>query len=423
MVYEPRLIDSVLDELLPELAAVALEGAKGVGKTATAARRCQSVLALDQTAVGRVVSAHPELILREKRPVLLDEWQRVPEVWDVVRRAVDRDSSGAQFLLTGSASAGAAIRLHSGAGRIVRIHLRPLALCERGLTRPTVSLAALLTGGHQPVEGSCPLTLTDYTREVLASGLPGIRGLTERARATQLDSYIDRALDQDLTEIGVAVRRPRAMRSWLTAYAAATSSTAAHSAILNAATAGDGEKPNRQTVGVYREALERIWLLDPIPAWSPTFSHLRRIAQSPKHQVLDPALAARLLGATESSLLRGEGETVGPRDGTLLGALFESLAALTVRAISSSIDAIVGHLRTRNGDHEVDLIVERPDGRVVAIEVKLSASVVDRDVRHLSWLKSQIGDRLIDSMVINTGPYAYRRPDGIAVVPLGLLGA
>jgi predicted AAA+ superfamily ATPase len=173
----------------------------------------------------------------------------------------------------------------------------------------------------------------------------------------------------------------------------------------------------------YREVLERLWILDPVEAWSPTRSHIRRLAQPPKHQLADPALAARLLGVDAGALLQGEstGPAI-PRDGTLLGALFESLVTLSLRVYAQACEAGVFHLRTRSGEHEVDLIVERGDGRVVAVEAKLARDVEDKDVRHLKWLANQVGDELLDSAIITTGPEAYRRPDGVAVIPAALLG-
>lgn len=169
--------------------------------------------------------------------------------------------------------------------------------------------------------------------------------------------------------------------------------------------------------------LERLFILDPVPGWQPTRNHIARLALPPKHQLADPALAARLLGASVDSLLSGaqSGPPV-PRDGPLLGALFESLVTLSVRVYAQACEAVVGHLRTHRGDHEVDLIVERGDGKVVAIEVKLNAGPPDDAVAHLRWLRERIGDDLLDAVVVTTGSEAYRRKDGIAVVPAALLG-
>lgn len=422
MEYQPRLVDRELDDLLPHLSAIALEGAKGVGKTATAAQRAATVVDLSSPAQREIVAGDPETVTGAPPPVLLDEWQLVPELWNVVKRAVDTDRTGGRFLLTGSAAPTGEVPMHSGAGRIVRLTMRPYAMSERGRVTPTVSLAGLLSGVAGAVSGASPLGLSDYADEVAASGLPGIRDLPARARRAQLDGYLARALDHDLVEAGVTVRRPGALRAWLTAYAAATATTASYSTILDAATAGESDKPARQTVAVYRESLERLYLLDPLPAWVPSLAPLARLTSAPKHFFVDPALTAALLGVDVDALLRGEGDRVEPTDGTLLGVLFESLAVLSVRAMAQVSEARVGHLRTRAGEHEIDMVVEGRDRRVVALEVKLSSSVTDADVRHLRWLKEKLGDRVADVAVLTTGPQAYRRKDGVAVVPLALLG-
>lgn len=423
MEYNRRVIDDELDELMPALPAIALEGAKGVGKTATASARVTTTFDLSDPRQRQIVAADPDLIATSPPPVLLDEWQLEPTVWNRVRHLVDADpTAGGRFLLTGSAGPTRDVKIHSGAGRIVRLVMRPLAMCERGRTTPTVSLTSLFAPGEALISGQSPLRLTDYTEEILRSGFPGIRNLPPRACRMQLDSYLSRILDHDLEESGAVVRRPAALRAWLTAYAAATATTATHSVILDAATPGEGDKPARQTVAVYRENLERLFLLDPLPAWAPSLSPLTRLTVSPKHHLVDPALAARLIGIDAAALLRGEGERVVPTDGTLLGALFESLAAQTVRVLAQAVEARVGHLRTKNGDQEIDLITEGPDRRVVAFEVKLNPVVVDDDVRHLRWLRESLGERVADMVVLTTGAQAYRRPDGVAVVPLALLG-
>ena len=184
----------------------------------------------------------------------------------------------------------------------------------------------------------------------------------------------------------------------------------------------EGDKPARQTADIYRQHLQRIFLLDPIEAWTPAFAPLKRLTHSPKHHLVDPALAARLVGVGKTGLLRGQGNRVHAATGTWLGALFESLAAQSVRVYAEAADAHVGHLRTKNTDHEIDLIVETADRSTVGIEVKLTDTIRPADVEHLNWLSGQLGDRLVDRMIIYTGRHAYRRPDGIAVVPLALLG-
>lgn len=300
--------------------------------------------------------------------------------------------------------------------------MRPLAIAERGLVEPTVSLAELLTGAQPAIRGRSQVDLAGYVDEILASGLPGIREPPERARSIQLDSYVSRIVDRELPENGLNVRRPAALRAWLAAYGAATSTDATYSKILDAATAGLADKPARATIDNYREHLGRIFVLDPIPAWIPMFNPLKRLTLSPKHHLVDPALAARLVGVGKTGLLQGEGNRVAATTGSWLGALYESLVAQSVRVYAAAASAQVGHLRTKETDREIDLIVEGEDRRVVAIEVKLSESVSDKDVRHLNWLHDQIGDRLADRVLVTTGEHAYRRTDGVAVVPLALLG-
>ena len=220
------------------------------------------------------------------------------------------------------------------------------------------------------------------------------------------------------------MRRPQTLKAWLSAYAAASSTTATYNAILDAATPGLPDKPSRSTIVAYREMLQRMWLLDELPTWTGSRSLLTALGQSPKHHLADPALAARLVGASSRSLLSkpDPGAVPIPRNGTLLGALFESLVTLSTRVYADAVGASVSHLRTQRGDHEVDLIVTGGNGAVVALEVKLGQVPDDRDVRHLRWLKDRLGDDLTDAAVITTGTAAYRRPDGIAVIPAALLG-
>lgn len=420
--YTPRVMDAELDELLRELPAIAIEGPKGVGKTATGERRVTTVFRLDEPAQREVAAADPTVLLTAAPPILIDEWQHVPAVWDAVRRAVDDDPTPNRILLAGSAAPRVA-PTHSGAARIVTVRMRPLALSERDLGAPTVSMQELLTGNHSPIGGETSATLAEYAREIVTSGLPGVRRLTGRALRAQLDGYLNRIVDRDFLDQGHRVRRPETLRRWLTAYAAATSTTTSLEKIRNAATGGDGDVPSKQVVLGYRDVLEQLWVVEQVPGWLPSRNHLARLTQAPKHHLADPALAARLLGIDEQALLTGAaGAASVPRDGTLFGNLFESLVTLSARVYAQSAEASVRHLRTRDGRQEIDLIVERPDQRVVAVEVKLGSTVNDDDVKHLLWLRAQLGEDVLDMVVITTGACAYRRPDGVAVVPAALLG-
>lgn len=422
MVYRRRILEQELDELLASLPAIAIEGAKAVGKTETASRRAATVHRLDDPDRLALAEADPKRLLKSDPPILIDEWQRLPETWDLVRRDVDASAEPGRYLLTGSASPDGAGR-HSGAARIPTVRMRPLSLVERAGRSGAVSLSQLLKGTRPDLSGETDMALEQYTEEIVASGFPGLRDLSGRALRTQLDGYLARIVDRDFAELGHELRNPTGLRRWMTAYAAASSTTTSFEKIRDAATGGEGEKPSKRGAAPYRNVLERLWILDPVPAWQPTRRHLSRLSAAPKHQLADPALAARLLGAGVSTLL--ENRDLGPpvaRDGTLLGALFESLVTLCIRVYAQQAEAGVGHLRTYSGDREVDLIVRRQDGRVIAIEVKLKRTVQDKDLEHLRWLQHKIGDELLDSLVVTTGEAAYRRSDGIGVVPAALLG-
>ena len=412
--YVARIVDRDLDELLPALPAIALEGPKGVGKTETALRRAETTLRFDDPVDRALLEADPALLTRSVPPVLLDEWQRMPVSWDLVRRAVDRGAAPASFLLTGSAMP-VDTAVHSGAGRIDTIRMRPMSLAERLPGHATVSLAALLGGGRPAIGGDTTLTATDYRREILASGFPGMRHLDGRALRIRLDGYLRAIVQRDFPDQGLVVRRPETLLAWLRAYAAATSTTSSFATIAASASGAVGNVPAKTTTIAYRDVLSQLWLLDPVAAWLPSGSALNRLTQAPKHQLADPALAARLLDLVDADF------EPGARGAALLGPLFEHLVTLGVQTYAASADARVGHLRTKAGEHEIDAIVER-EGAVLALEIKLARAVGDADVRHLVWLREALGDRLVDAVVVTTGPRAYRRPDGIAVVPAALLG-
>lgn len=420
--YLPRIVDAELDELLAELSAVAIEGPRGVGKTATALQRARTVFRLDDPAQAAIVAADPTRIVRAEPPVLIDEWQVVPQSWDLVRRAVDAGAAAGTFILTGSA---APVRAptHTGAGRIVTVRMRPMSLAERGVGGPSVSLASLLSGRREAITGQADVQLEEYAGTIVQSGFPALRQAGPRALRAQLDGYLARIVDRDLAAAGYETRNPAALSRWLAAYGAATSTTASYETLRKAASAGHAEMPARATTQRYVDALTAAWMIEPVPAWAPSTSHLGRLGLAPKHQLADPALAARAVGVGVEALLEGLPTGIpADRGATFLGQLFEALVIQSLRIHAQAAEARVAHLRTQNGDHEVDAVVKRDDGRIVAVEVKLGRTVDDEDAKHLRWLRERLGDDLLDAVIVTSGPAAYRRPDGIAVIPAALLG-
>ena len=419
--YRRRVVDEELDLFLGELPAISLEGPRAVGKTWSARRRARTVHNLDDPQTLALVEADPGRLTRGPEPIFIDEWQRYPPAWDLVRRAVDDGAGAGRFLLAGS-TAPETPPTHSGAGRIVALRMRPMSLFERRVAEPTVSLRRLLAGERDAIGGETDTTLERYVEEIVTGGLPGWRSTRARIQRAALDGYLHRAVDHDVPLMGYRARQPGTVRRWLTAYAAATGTTATYETIRDAATAGEGDKPAKTTTTAYRDLLEAMWMVEPQPAWWSVANPLSRLKRGPKHHLADPALAARLLDVSAEDLIVGRANgPVPPRDGLLLEALFESLVALNVRVYAQAAQARVSHLQTWNDSREVDLIVEQ-GRRMVAVEVKLVATPRREDSRHLRWLTDRMGARVADAVLVTTGRHAYRDRDGIAVVPAALLG-
>ena len=274
-----------------------------------------------------------------------------------------------------------------------------------------------------PLAGHTPLGYEDYARERVCSGFPGIRKTKGDYAARLVGSYLEYALSHDFAAQGVSVRKPHVLKRWLRAYAAATATDAGYTEILDAATAGDADKPAKGTTLTYREALERLWLIDELPPWTEGMDMFSRLKRTPRHHLADPALACSLLGITLDDLLLGRVESVfDSKAGGIAGRLFESLVQQSVRIYADACQAKTGHLRTQNGDHEVDIIVQKGQ-RVLAFEVKLAPTVSAEDVKHLLWLKNKMGEKLIDMAVITSGASCYRRQDGVGVIPAAMLCA
>jgi len=418
MSYVPRHVDVFLDEYFASLPAILIDGPKAVGKSSTASRRARQIFDLALPSARELAIANSQSVTNGERPIFIDEWQRVPDVWDSVKRAVDQSNVGASFLLAGSAEAPGT---HSGAGRIVSLRMRPMTLIERGLTTATVSLAEIKQGVSN-VDGATTFGLADYANSIVRSGFPGFQGMPDKALEIQLEGYVQRIIDKDMPEAGLAVRKPAALLAWLRSFAAATATTASWESIRDGATAGSVIKPSRVATAPYIDLLTQLRIVDDIEAWLPSNNHLNRLSQASKHFLVDPALATSLLGISTESLLSGD-NSLAPRTGTpIFGRLFENLVALHLQTFAINNRLNVRHLRTGNGDHEIDFILEKPDGRFIAVEAKLNGSATEADQKHLVWLKNKMGDQMIDGMVITTGQHAYRTRQGMLSVPLALLG-
>ena len=431
--YIPRIVEAEIKELLEGHPAISIDGPRNVGKTTTATKMAATVFSFENNETLAAVEADPSIFVNAAEPILIDEWQLFPRSWGIVKGAVDADRRPGRFILTGSA-APKTPPTHSGAGRIVSMRMRPMSLAERwGDERvAVVSLQSLLTGSAGAITGETDVSATDYINEMVTGGFPMLRdGATlvdlspgkVRLAQRRMEGYCERIIDTEFPVAGYNLRNPSVLRSWMSAYAAATASTASFETIRDAATSNEGDKPSKRIAGPYRDTLAKMWLLDPLEAWWTSSNHFTRLMQSSKHHMADPAIAASLLRASVKGLRTGKlANTPVQVDVGMPGRLFESLMALNLRVYAQAAHAKVYHFRDGGGRHEIDFMLESEEGGVLAVEVKFKQLPSEKDYRHLRWLKEKLGDGLIDAVMITTGSRSYRRKDGIAVLPAALLG-
>ncbi|MCY3924320.1 MAG: DUF4143 domain-containing protein [bacterium] len=412
--YLPRVADAAMASALEAVPIVVVEGVKGCGKTWTGLRHAASkVMLADTPAARQGAEVVPRHVLRGPRPRLVDEWQTVPSIWDAARHVVDEARQAGCFVFTGSARPADDVTRHSGAGRVRRVRMRPMSLFESGESDGSVSLGALLNGGGCDGAGS-DVTVTDMAEIVCRGGWPRNLGRPAEAAGELLEGYLDEMARLDLPEASGRRHNPARVMRLLASLARNTASPASLTTLARDV-AGDPPLSWSATAG-YLDALERVFLVEDLPVWPVRLRSRARLQQSPKRHFVDPSLAAAVLGATPSRLLD---------DLATLGLLFESLVVRDLRVYASASRAEVYHARSSYG-HEFDAVVERRDGAWLAAEVKLGAGRVDDAARSLLRACAEVdtSDRgePADKLVITAAGYAYRRPDGISVVPIGTLG-
>lgn len=413
--YKKRVVDDELATLLTAVGAVLIEGPKACGKTATASIIAKSKVNLDRDANAlRMASVSPERLLEGPTPVLLDEWQLAPQLWNEVRHQVDeRSPRKGQFILTGSATPDDDVRRHSGAGRFVRLQMRPLSIFELGLSSASVSLKALFAGDEIAGKG-ISFTVKDLARTISIGGWPGLLELSDEAALLVNQSYVDQIVEIDLQRMGTRRRDPIKLRQLLKAIARSVGNQISVSKLANEA---GGDIPlARSTVDEYLDELKRLKILEDLPAWN---THLRSrdaLTKTPKRMFVDPSLAVASLGFSAETLLN---------DLEYMGFLFENLVIRDLRILSQPLGGTVSHARTQAGD-EVDAIIELRDGRWVAFEIKMGASWVEKGAESLLRFVQNVdtakkGAPVALCVIVPDG-YAYTRPDGVSVLPLSALG-
>lgn len=414
MAYMARVVDRELQERLSASGAVVIEGAKAVGKTETARRRAASSVFLDVDPGARqALSVDPSLVLAGEAPRLIDEWQAEPELWNHVRRSVDERGGVGQFILTGSSVPSDDVSRHTGAGRFSFLRMRPMSLFETGHTNGFVSLAALLDGA-QPRSPEPGISVATIAERITVGGWPAQQGrpIGDAARAAR--DYLEQIRHVDLRRVA-GTRRDPAKVSRLLRSLARNVATEAAVAVLSADAGGADGPLDRHTTSAYLDALERLMIVENLPAWAPHMRSKATLRSSPKRHLVDPSLAVAALGAGPERLLR---------DLSLLGLLFESLVVRDLRVLAQPLGGEVFHYRDSYGT-EVDAIVQLTDGRWAAFEVKLGAGMVEEGAASLRRFLGAIdmercGEPAVVGVIVGTG-FGYLRDDGVAVIPVGSL--
>ena len=413
--YRTRVIDRELAGRLTSSGAVVLEGPRACGKTTTARQQAASEVLLDTDANARqLAEIAPRMLLEGDVPRLLDEWQVVPELWNHIRRAVDDRRLPGQFILSGSAVPPDDVTRHTGAGRIARLRMRPMSLFESGHSSGAVSLTHVMNGSTP----ACPdpgLTVPHLAERVAVGGWPAFQHLPVPDALRAVADYLEEITRTDIGRVDRTRRDPSRVARVLRSLARNVGTSVAATKLASE-TGSRGGAVDRETVGDYLEALERLMVVENQPAWAP---HLRsrsiaRVAE--KRHFVDPSLAVAALSGSPDRLLN---------DLRFLGLLYESLVIRDLRIYAQALDGRVLHYRD-NTDLEVDAIVELRGGSWAGFEVKLGGSLVDDGAAHLLKFRQRVdttrcGEPVLLAVITATG-YGYVRPDGIAVIPIGALG-
>ena len=418
--YKLRLIDKRIEEYLKIFGAVCIEGPKWCGKTWTSAYHSKSEIYLGNPEGNfqnrNLAQLSPSLVLEGEKPRLIDEWQEVPPLWDAVRYQVDKMAEKGMFILTGSATPNHKGILHSGAGRIARLRMRPMSLFESGDSSGKVSLQELCSDRLEPsMTGEVDLRHLIYL--IIRGGWPASLSVSESEAQRLPLEYLDAVIEDDMCRIDDVKRDSRKIRLLLRSLARNESTTVTNRSLKNDVKEKDDEDIDVDTIASYLDVFSRLFLIDDQLPFSSKIRSSVRVKQSVKRHFSDPSLACALLKATPEKLL-GDLET--------LGFLFEALCERDLKIYAESFGGQLYHYQDYQ-NREIDAVIELPDGEWCAFEIKLGANQIDGAADALLKLKSAIekekGGRppKVMGVICGLSNAAYRRPDGVYVVPVTAL--
>lgn len=419
--YRPRIADKLLREHLEAFGAVCVEGPMWCGKTSTAKRQAKSACMIaaprDNFANRRQVALDVNFAFANAAaPHLIDEWQEFPALWDATKYYVDSHRGCGQIILTGSSTPPTKGVLHSGAGRIASLRMRPMSLWESGASEGQVSLEAVCKGAALGVVPTRRPDLAEIIALVLRGGWPGTLGLSLAAAMKTPAAYANRVLDRDVPGLGDVPHDRRKLGLLLRSLARNEATTASVAAIRRDISAGDGVAIDERTLAAYLNSLDRLFLTENVRPFSPSLRSGDRVKQAEKRRFCDPSIAAALLRATPARLAR---------DLQTLGFLFESLVLRDLLCYAEAFGASIYHYQDY-GDREVDAVIEMPGGEWAAVEVKLGVNQEDAAAKNLLGVQRRIAEKGGQppqslAVVVGLAGAAYQRPDGVYVLPVTAL--
>ena len=422
MKYLERIGDELLKRKLRSSAAVLIEGPKWCGKTSMGAQLAKSIVYIQdpdkRSMYRKMADTQPSLLLEGETPHMLDEWQTIPILWDAVRFAADQRQEMNQFILTGSATPidddENSEMEHTGTGRIARLRMRPMSLWESKESRGQVSLKALFDGTQEMGLFENPLTLKDLAFVMCRGGWPGALGLEEEDALEVAINLVDELVNTDVNRVDGTEKNPDRVRAVLRSYARNISTMTAASTIIADVKANDISITDK-TLTNYLTALRRLFIIEDAKAWQPSLRSKTGIRTSNKRHFVDTSIATAVLELNPKSILE---------DFNLFGFLFEDFCLRDVRVYTEPLRGTVYHYHD-NSELESDLIIRLHDGRWAAIEVKTGSKEIEEAADNLIQLSKDVDTSKIGEpaflMVLTAGQYAYRREDGVYVVPIGCL--
>lgn len=417
--YLPRLIDNIVKIHLDTFGAVCIEGPKWCGKTWTSLQHSKSSIFLGDPTGGfqnkKIAELSPDLVLEGDTPRLIDEWQEVPSMWDSVRYEVDNRGVKGQFILTGSSTPQQKGIMHSGAGRISTIKMRPMSLYESKDSSGKISLKSLFDHTFSPVLIEQP-KLIDITRLIVRGGWPGSLDLNQDQYKLATKEYINAIVNHDIYRLEGINRDSRKMILLLKSLARHESTTASISKIRKDILEYENETIDNDTISVYLSLFERMFLVENQSYFALNNRSSIRVKKSDKRHFIDPSLAVALLDLTEEGLIN---------DLNTLGFLFEALCERDLRIYAENNSWELFHYQDYS-NNEIDAVVKLNDGRWGAFEIKLGANQIDEAAKSLIKIKDKMkADGLVGpevlAVVCGLSNSAHQRADGVYVIPISTL--